>query len=241
MNYNNKDSENIDRVGGRLNSRTSLKYNTFYPPTRSRKLCGLFRYAHEQIVYVGLMEEIPIGHTQPVTCKLALQQLASVVLSSRRFQVEKKRKKKREKKIWSGNKRKTKKKEKKTGVRRHSGARCFIVLLSVGRSRPTLSSLLFVQTLVFAQCVCQRVWACLHHGSMVVFLECSRHYDIFNYCYYRECWTTSPWLNYSTFKRPTTARNCTRYAEKLQRLVIQFVCILFYQPSSPFFFCYCRR
>jgi hypothetical protein len=45
------------------------------------------------------MEEIPIGHTQPVTCKLAPQQLASVVLSSRRFQVEKKRKKKREKKI----------------------------------------------------------------------------------------------------------------------------------------------
>lgn len=100
MNDHNKDSENIDRVGGRLNSRISLEYNTFYPPTRSRKLCGLFRYAHEQIVYVGLMEEIPIGHTQPVTCKLAPQQLALLLCFHLvGFRLKKKEEKEKRKKI----------------------------------------------------------------------------------------------------------------------------------------------
>jgi hypothetical protein len=62
------------------------------------------------------MEEIPIGHTQPVTCKLALQQLASVVLSSRRFQVEKKGRKREKKKFDRETKeRQKKKKKKKTG------------------------------------------------------------------------------------------------------------------------------
>lgn len=74
--------KNIDRVGGRLNSRISLKYNTFY---RLPELKGSSRFGMHTSNRIRRLDGGNPYWTQSVTCKLAPQQFASVVLSSRRF------------------------------------------------------------------------------------------------------------------------------------------------------------
>lgn len=117
-------------------------------------------------------------------------------------------------------------------MRRHSGTRCLIAPLSVGRSRPPLSV-----CASFLLNVCERVQTSWHYGTSVVMFNYRDPHNVFKYRH-RESWTTQSRFTCSTFKGKGSTRSRSFHAEKLQRCVpvaIFFFFLLLFWLTSNFF------